>query len=91
MPNKLARSRSSDPRPAGRIIVPRLRRKASLRCHLGIGLIQEKKMGRSQIPHPRGLYDPQHEHDSCGVGFIVQLKGRSRTRSCEDGITRSST
>jgi glutamate synthase (ferredoxin) len=28
------------------------------------------------IPEKQGLYDPQHEHDSCGVGFIVDLKGR---------------
>jgi glutamate synthase (ferredoxin) len=24
----------------------------------------------------QGLYDPQYEHDACGVGFIVDLKGR---------------
>ncbi|KAB2837788.1 hypothetical protein F9K50_10400, partial [bacterium] len=23
-----------------------------------------------------GLYDPQFEHDSCGVGFIVHMKGK---------------
>ena len=23
-----------------------------------------------------GLYDPQHEHDACGVGFVVDMKGR---------------
>ena len=22
-----------------------------------------------------GLYDPRKEHDSCGVGFIAQMKG----------------
>ena len=22
-----------------------------------------------------GLYDPRHEHDSCGVGFVADLKG----------------
>ncbi len=27
-------------------------------------------------PARQGLYDPQHEHDSCGVGFVVDLKGR---------------
>ena len=26
-------------------------------------------------PHP-GLYDARHEHDACGVGFVVNLKGR---------------
>ncbi len=44
-------------------------------------------MGRSHIPHPEGLYDPQHEHDSCGVGFIVQLKGQKSHQIIEDGIT----
>ena len=24
----------------------------------------------------QGLYDPRHEHDSCGVGFVVDVKGR---------------
>ena len=26
-------------------------------------------------PGPQGLYDPDREHDACGVGFIVNLKG----------------
>ena len=25
---------------------------------------------------PHGLYDPSHEHDSCGVGFVVNIKGK---------------
>src|SRR2546422_10185223 len=25
---------------------------------------------------PAGLYDPAHEHDACGVGFVVDIKGR---------------
>ena len=29
-------------------------------------------MGRSA----RGLYDPRDEHDACGVGFVVDVKGR---------------
>jgi glutamate synthase (ferredoxin) len=27
-------------------------------------------------PSARGLYDPRHEHDACGVGFVVDAKGR---------------
>jgi glutamate synthase (ferredoxin) len=27
-------------------------------------------------PPKQGLYDPQFEHDSCGVGFVVNIKGR---------------
>mgnify|MGYP001225074776 FL=1 len=26
-------------------------------------------------PGATGLYDPRHEHDSCGVGFVVNIKG----------------
>ncbi|MCK9516907.1 MAG: glutamate synthase-related protein [Ottowia sp.] len=28
------------------------------------------------IKHPPGLYDPQFEHDACGVGFVAHVKGR---------------
>ncbi len=27
-------------------------------------------------PSAQGLYDPRHEHDACGVGFVVHIKGR---------------
>ncbi len=30
-----------------------------------------------QLPEAQGLYDPRNEHDSCGVGFLVDLKGRA--------------
>ncbi|HEY5081276.1 MAG TPA: glutamate synthase large subunit [Bauldia sp.] len=33
-----------------------------------------------------GLYDPAHEKDSCGVGFIVNLKNRKSHRIVEDGL-----
>ena len=28
------------------------------------------------LPPAQGLYDPRHEHDACGVGFVVDIKGR---------------
>ena len=28
------------------------------------------------MPPAQGLYDPRHEHDACGVGFVVDLAGR---------------
>src|SRR5436190_2936540 len=31
---------------------------------------------RFGLPAKQGLYDPQFEHDSCGVGFVVNMKGR---------------
>ncbi len=29
-----------------------------------------------RFPEAQGLYDPAHERDSCGVGFIADMKGR---------------
>ena len=40
----------------------------------------------SEQPGPFGLYSPQHEHDSCGVGFIVHLKGRKSHQIIQDGL-----
>ena len=28
-------------------------------------------------PPKQGLYDPQFEHDACGVGFVVDMHGRA--------------
>ena len=41
----------------------------------------------SGLPEAQGLYDPQHEHDSCGVGFVVDLKGRKTHKLIRDAIT----
>lgn len=27
------------------------------------------------FPKPQGLYDPNNEHDNCGIGFVTQIKG----------------
>ena len=29
----------------------------------------------SAVPAPQGLYDPQREHDACGVAFVAQMSG----------------
>ena len=33
-----------------------------------------------------GLYDPQNEHDACGLGFIANIKGGKSHKIVEDGI-----
>jgi glutamate synthase (NADPH) large chain len=38
-------------------------------------------------PPPQGLYDPSNEHDSCAVGFIVNMKGMKSHQIVRDGIT----
>ncbi len=38
------------------------------------------------LPPPTGLYHPSLEHDSCGVGFVVDLKGRKSRRMLDLGL-----
>ncbi len=38
------------------------------------------------LPAAQGLYDPRNEHDSCGVGFIAQMKGVKSHQIVEDGL-----
>jgi len=34
----------------------------------------------------QGLYDPRDEHDACGVGFVVDIKGRKSHAIVEKGL-----
>src|SRR3954463_8101432 len=36
---------------------------------------ENRYMKTNGLPPKQGLYDPQFEHDSCGVGFVVNIKG----------------
>jgi glutamate synthase (NADPH) large chain len=38
------------------------------------------------IPPQQGLYDPAHERDACGVGFVADLKGRKSHMIVERAI-----
>src|SRR5258706_13737853 len=38
------------------------------------------------LPHKQGLYDPQFEHDACGVGFVVNMKGRKSHELVEQAL-----
>ena len=35
----------------------------------------------------QGLYDPQFEHDACGVGFVVSVNGQKSHQIVTEGIT----
>ncbi len=35
----------------------------------------------------QGLYDPTFEHDACGVGFVVDVRGRRSHELVEQGLT----
>src|SRR5258705_13908585 len=42
---------------------------------------------RSGVPAPQGLYDPALDKDSCGVGFIADIKGRRSHAIVADALT----
>src|SRR5580692_2550439 len=37
-------------------------------------------------PRRQGLYDPRHEHDACGMGFVVNLDGHKTHEIVQKGI-----
>ena len=34
-----------------------------------------------------GLYDPQFEHDACGIGAVVDIKGRKSHQTVSDALS----
>ena len=38
-------------------------------------------------PGAQGLYDPRHEHDACGVGFVAHIKGKKSHAIVQQGLT----
>jgi glutamate synthase domain-containing protein 2/glutamate synthase domain-containing protein 1/glutamate synthase domain-containing protein 3 len=47
-------------------------------------------MSRADQPHgmpsPQGLYDPAHEHDACGIGFVANIRGEKSHQIILDGV-----
>ncbi len=41
---------------------------------------------RYGLPKAEGLYDPRYEHDSCGVGFVCNIKGRASNEIIKQGL-----
>jgi len=43
-------------------------------------------MKYTHLPQKQGLYDPQFEHDSCGVGFVCNIKGKKSHEIVRQGL-----
>ncbi len=41
---------------------------------------------RRRPPRRQGLYDPMHEHDACGVGFVANIKGVASHTIVQQGL-----
>ncbi len=44
-------------------------------------------MGTYGLPPAQGLYDPEREHDACGIGFIAHVKGIKSHGNVRDALT----
>jgi glutamate synthase (ferredoxin) len=44
-------------------------------------------MNQPGWPKKQGLYDPRFEHDACGVGFVVNIKGEKSHEIIEQALT----
>jgi glutamate synthase domain-containing protein 2/glutamate synthase domain-containing protein 1/glutamate synthase domain-containing protein 3 len=43
-------------------------------------------MARAYQPQPQGLYDPEFEHDACGIGFVANLHGKPSHEIIQRGL-----
>jgi glutamate synthase (NADPH/NADH) large chain len=43
-------------------------------------------MSDPNVPERQGLYDPQFEHDACGVGFVCNIGGRASHEIIQRGL-----
>ncbi len=43
-------------------------------------------MSHGALPPKQGLYDPDNEHDACGIGFIVHIKGHKNHEIVNQGL-----
>jgi len=39
-----------------------------------------------RLPEKQGLYDPNNEHDNCGLGFIADIKNRKSHEIVQQGL-----
>ena len=45
----------------------------------------ENRSWAGALPVKQGLYDPEYERDSCGVGFTAHIKGEASHKIISDG------
>jgi glutamate synthase (ferredoxin) len=47
---------------------------------------KRRAQGAISAPPKQGLYDPQFEHDACGLGFVVHMKGKKTHQMVTDAL-----
>ncbi len=46
-----------------------------------------KAMKQPGLLNPKGLYNPDFEHDSCGIGFVANIKGKASHQIVKHALT----
>ena len=41
---------------------------------------------QSGLPKAQGMYHPENEHDSCGIGFVAHIKGQKSHEIVQRGL-----
>lgn len=54
--------------------------------HTAVLVTRSKGLKMTNYPARQGLYDPQFEHDACGVAFVADMHGRATRDIVEKGI-----
>jgi len=44
-------------------------------------------MSKFGFPEKQGLYNPSNEHDSCGIGFVANIKNRKSHKVVQQGLS----
>ena len=56
-------------------------------CRLYLSPHKNIEMNNQGPPEKQGLYDPRFEHDACGVGFVVHMKGKKSHHIVASALT----
>ena len=46
-----------------------------------------KEQRSQECPEQQGMYDPSFEHDNCGIGAVVNIKGIKSHKTVEDALS----
>ena len=44
------------------------------------------RLNPNGLPPAQGLYNPAHEHDACGIGFVASIRGNKSHEIIRKGI-----
>ncbi|NHZ72282.1 MAG: glutamate synthase large subunit, partial [Aquificales bacterium] len=48
---------------------------------------EDRQQGHTSFPAAQGLYDPKYERDACGIGFVVNIKGKQSHEIVRQALT----